>query len=102
MIAPLRVAVSAAILRGDAILLVEFDDPTAVEHWHFNLPGGGVELGETLPDAVRREVFEETASFVEVGRLLLVWEYVPEQQSKQYGKQQSLRLVFEWSPKRKR
>lgn len=95
MLNTIRVGVSGVLIRGDAILLVEFDDPDASERWHFNLPGGGVEPGETLHEAMRREFLEETTAEVEVGRLLLIWEYVPTKQNYKYGDQQVLRLVFE-------
>ncbi len=52
-------AVSAAIFRGDRILIVRRARPPA--HGIYTLPGGGVELGETLEEAVIREVREETA-----------------------------------------
>lgn len=51
-------AVSAAILRDDKILLVRRDRPPA--QGLFSLPGGVVEIGETLEQAVEREVAEET------------------------------------------
>jgi 8-oxo-dGTP diphosphatase len=52
-------AVSAAIFRGDRVLIVRRARPPA--HGIYTLPGGGVELGETLEEAVIREVREETA-----------------------------------------
>jgi len=52
-------AVSAAIFRGGRVLIVRRAQPPA--HGLFTLPGGGVELGETLEEAVIREVREETA-----------------------------------------
>jgi len=52
-------AVSAAIVRGDRILLVRRARPPA--NGLFTFPGGVVEAGETLAEAVLREVQEETA-----------------------------------------
>jgi ADP-ribose pyrophosphatase YjhB (NUDIX family) len=51
-------AVSAAIFRDDRVLIVRRGRPPA--HGLYTLPGGGVELGETLEQAVIREVREET------------------------------------------
>ncbi len=56
-------AVSAAIIRDGKVLIVRRARPSAAGL--YTLPGGGVELGETLRDAVVREVREETALVVE-------------------------------------
>ena len=55
-------AVSAAIFRDGRVLIVRRARPPA--HGIYTLPGGGVELGETLEEAVVREVREETALVV--------------------------------------
>ena len=62
---PMRpyLAVSAAIFRDGRVLIVRRARPPA--HGLYTLPGGGVELGETLEEAVIREVREETALEVE-------------------------------------
>ena len=52
-------AVSAAIFRDGRVLIVRRARPPA--RGIYTLPGGGVELGETLEEAVIREVREETA-----------------------------------------
>lgn len=51
-------AVSAAIIRGNRVLIVRRARPPA--EGLYTLPGGGVEAGETLHEAVTREVREET------------------------------------------
>ena len=52
-------AVSAAVVRDGRVLIVRRARPPA--HGLYTLPGGGVELGETLEEAVIREIREETA-----------------------------------------
>ena len=49
---------SAAIIRDGKVLIVRRARPPA--RGVFTLPGGGVEAGETLHEAVIREVLEET------------------------------------------
>jgi 8-oxo-dGTP diphosphatase len=56
-------AVSAAIFRDGRVLIVRRARPPA--HGLYTLPGGGVELGETLEEAIIREVREETALKIE-------------------------------------
>jgi 8-oxo-dGTP diphosphatase len=57
------VAVSAAIFRDGRVLIVRRAHPPAAGL--YTLPGGVVEIGETLAEAVMREVREETALEVE-------------------------------------
>lgn len=56
-------AVSAAIIRDGQVLIVRRARPPA--QGVFTLPGGGVEAGESLTEAVKREVREETALDIE-------------------------------------
>jgi ADP-ribose pyrophosphatase YjhB (NUDIX family) len=56
-------AVSAAIIRDGRILVVRRARPPA--DGLFSLPGGLVETGETLTEAVEREVAEETGLAIE-------------------------------------
>ncbi len=39
-------------------------------------PGGGVELGETIADALEREFFEETGFQIEVGAFWFMYEFI--------------------------
>lgn len=64
-----RVAVSALIFDGDGrVLLAHRRD---IDWW--NLPNGGVETGETVEEALRREAMEELGVEVEVGQLVGVY-----------------------------
>lgn len=51
-------AVSVALVRANTVLLVKRGRPPSQGLYAF--PGGRVETGETLQDAARRELFEET------------------------------------------
>jgi len=56
-------AVSAAIIRGGRVLVARRARGPALGIW--TMPGGVVEAGETLTEALVREIAEETAMVVE-------------------------------------
>jgi 8-oxo-dGTP diphosphatase len=56
------------------VLLVKRGHEPLKGEW--SLPGGRVELGETLEEAVAREVLEETSLIVQVGPLIEVLDRV--------------------------
>ena len=66
--ASFRIAVSALIFEEGRVLLAHRRD---IDWW--NLPGGGMEVGETVDEALRREVAEETGLEVEVEQLVGVY-----------------------------
>jgi 8-oxo-dGTP diphosphatase len=68
------VGVGAVILDGDKILLEQRKNEPSKGKW--SVPGGLVELGESLEDAVVREVKEETGLDVYEPRLVDVVNYV--------------------------
>jgi 8-oxo-dGTP diphosphatase len=66
------VGVGAVVWNGSRLLLVRRGKPPAKDAW--SLPGGLIELGETVEEAVRREVREECGIEVAVADLLGVFE----------------------------
>ncbi len=63
-----EVCVGAVVCRGDEILLIQRGNAPQKGRW--SLPGGRVETGERLVDAVAREVLEETGIEIVVGEFL--------------------------------
>jgi 8-oxo-dGTP diphosphatase len=63
-----EVAVGAVCAHADALLLIRRGRGPAAGEW--SVPGGRVEWGETLHEAVVRETFEETGLEVVVDRFL--------------------------------
>jgi 8-oxo-dGTP diphosphatase len=78
-----------------AILIKENDKILTMQYRYgnedvFNLPGGNLEFGEKMVDALKREMEEELGIEVRVGSLILIGEiHFPEQ------KKHSLHCIFE-------
>ena len=68
-----RVAAKAIVIRDGRLLVTRNSEETSA---FFLLPGGGQEHGESLPEALRREVMEEVGVPVEVHDLVLVRDYI--------------------------
>jgi ADP-ribose pyrophosphatase YjhB (NUDIX family) len=68
------VGVGAVVVHDHKALIVKRAHEPRKGEW--SLPGGHVELGESLHDAVRREIREETGIDVEVGPIVEVLDRV--------------------------
>ncbi len=64
----------AIVIKASAVLLVERDREPLRGYW--SLPGGVLEVGERVEDAVSREVREETGLAVVPRRLVEVFERI--------------------------
>jgi 8-oxo-dGTP diphosphatase len=68
------VGVGAVIVRDGQVLIVKRKYDPLAGQW--SLPGGGVELGETLEASVTREMLEETGLDIEVGPVIEVFDRI--------------------------
>ncbi len=64
------VGVAGVIIQKGKVLLIKRGKAPGKGEW--NIPGGLVEVGERLEEAVKRETYEETGLEVDVGMLLEV------------------------------
>jgi 8-oxo-dGTP diphosphatase len=69
-----RVGVGAVVCHKGAVLLVRRAAPPFKGEWA--VPGGRVELGETLSAAAEREVLEETAVRIRAGNPVYTFEHI--------------------------
>lgn len=69
-----KLAVGAVVLHNDEILLVKRRYPPSAGWW--SVPGGHVEAGETLEEAVVRELHEETGIRGAEPKLIALTEYI--------------------------
>jgi 8-oxo-dGTP diphosphatase len=71
----ITIGVGAVVFRGEEVLLIRRGKAPFEGQW--SIPGGSVEYGEALQDAVRREVREETGVEIDILGLLDVFEARP-------------------------
>lgn len=69
-----QVAVGAVVFKEDKVLLILRGKPPAENHW--SIPGGCVELGETLQEAAEREIREETGLFIQARKPVYTFDVI--------------------------
>ena len=70
------IRVGAVVARDSALLLVRHQKPERDPYWV--LPGGRLELGETIPECAEREISEETGLSARFSGVLYVSEFLRE------------------------
>jgi 8-oxo-dGTP diphosphatase len=73
------VGVGALIIEGESILMAQRGKQPLLGWW--SLPGGALETGELLADAVRREVLEETGLEIEPLGVIEIFERIMRDES---------------------
>src|SRR5256885_15674419 len=73
-------AVGAIVFRGSQVLLVRRSDPPYQGRW--SVPGGAIEVGETVEQAVVRETREETAVDVRPVEAITVGDFIEKQEDR--------------------
>ena len=69
----LRVASKALILKNNQVLILQRKRNTPDNKIEWDIPGGGIEYGESFTDALIREVKEETNLSVKVFDIIRAW-----------------------------
>ena len=67
-------AVGAVVFKGDAVLLVKRGNPPSEGSWA--IPGGSVQLGESLQEAAEREILEETGVVIRAKSPVFVFDAI--------------------------
>jgi 8-oxo-dGTP diphosphatase len=72
---PLGVAGKAVIRKSGQILLIQRSLKSGFDPGLWELPGGKINHGEDLVEALRREVQEEIGLVIEIGRPFKTWHF---------------------------
>lgn len=75
---PLGVAGKAVIRKNGKIILIKRAQRSSFEPGLWELPGGKVDYGENLVEALKREVEEEVGLLIDVGKPIITWHFLKE------------------------
>ena len=69
-----QVGVGAVVFKNQKVLLVKRSRPPSQGKW--SIPGGRLELGETLQEAAEREILEETGGVIRASKPVYIFDVV--------------------------
>ncbi len=69
-----RVGVGAVVIKDDKVLLVRRGIPPSEGLWA--IPGGHIELGETIQETAEREIMEETGIVIKAGEPMYAFDLI--------------------------
>ncbi len=92
----IRNSAKAIIIKDGALLVIQKRD---TDGDYYILPGGGQHYYETLTDAVRREVKEETSLDIKVDELIFIREYLSEHHEFSASEPEAHQIEFMFSCK---
>ena len=75
-------ATGAVIFRGREVLLIQRGRAPFLGHW--SIPGGKVDFGEKITDALHREILEETGIRMEILGLIDAFEALPQKDGEKH------------------
>lgn len=78
-----QVGVGAIVFNGASVLLVKRGNEPAKGQWA--VPGGRIRLGESLQEALKREIKEETNIEIEVGALIYAFDVIQKDEAGKVG-----------------
>lgn len=73
------VAVGAIVFKNDDVLLVRRGQPPAMDLWA--IPGGSVDIGESLQAAAEREILEETGVIIKAHEPVYTFDFIDRDES---------------------
>ncbi|MFC1920752.1 NUDIX hydrolase [Chloroflexota bacterium] len=67
-------SVGVCVFKGDKVLLIQRGNQPSKGKW--SVPGGAIELGETIQETAKREIAEECGIDIEPGKILTVSNHI--------------------------
>lgn len=88
---PILIQVHGVILENNQVLFLKVNDEKGM---HFAYPGTTLREGQSLQDALKASIMNQINCSVDIGRLLTIWEYLPEKENFRFGDRHRITFLF--------